>query len=572
MSYIPYVSALLIAAGAIGPPAWGQRAVSQSGPPPRVDPCGSGTLHVSLAGVASGEERYEVECADDGSIRARGSSKLALAGLTADYVVTMELDSAIVPHLVTANGTSSTGPLNDTLVLRGAQSTFTRNGQTQEVAASEHAAYAGNNLFWPLVFLLARYDPSLGGRQTVPVFPNLTASLAYQQPDTVVPAGASAGPPRTYHRYALTLGPAPALVWTDDTGRMAGLAVAAVRLLVGDTRDAAYLPALADAAGIPAAARAPDYSASPDAPFTAEEVTVEADGYTLAGTLLVPKHGSAPHPAALTITGSGQQTRDSALPIPGLEDYAPFRQIAETLAARGIAVLRVDDRGVGGSTGAATLVNATSSSFADDVRAQLRFLRSRANIDGDRIALIGHSEGALIAPMVAVSDTAVAALVLMAGTAMRGDSVLREQLEDMLARDTGRTEAEKTEMRAQQRETLRRLGAGDSTPGVGGAAWLREFIVYDPLPTIEKVRQPVLIVQGENDRQVLEHHARKVAAALEAAGNERTELRIFPGLNHLLLPSETGAVSEYGTLSEQSLGTQLLETIADWLVGALRVR
>src|SRR5690606_10195194 len=251
-------------------------------------------------------------------------------------------------------------------------------------------------------------------------------------------------------------------------------------------RDAAYLPALADAAGIPAAARAPDYSAPPDAPFTAEEVTVEADGYTLAGTLLIPRQASGPHPAALTITGSGQQTRDSALPIPGLEDYAPFRQIAETLASRGIAVLRVDDRGVGGSTGAETLANATSSSFADDVRAQLRFLRSRADIDGDRIALIGHSEGALIAPMVAVGDSAVAALVLLAGTALPGDSVLREQLADALARDTTRTEAQKAEMRAQQEETLRRIAAGDSVPGVGGAAWLREFIAYDPLPTIAK--------------------------------------------------------------------------------------
>jgi hypothetical protein len=353
---------------------------------------------------------------------------------------------------------------------------------------------------------------------------------------------------------------------------MAVIAIAAVRLVVADTRDAAYVAALTDAAGIARASRPPDYSVPPDAPFTAEEVTVQANGFTLAGTLLIPKAGRAPYPAALTITGSGQQTRDSAIPIPGLEEYAPFRQIAESLASRGIAVLRVDDRGVGGSTGGETLTEATSSSFADDVRAQLRFLRARTDVDGARIALIGHSEGALIAPMVAADDSAVAALVLMAGTATRGDSVLREQMEDALARDTTLTDAQKVEARERHRETIRQIAAGESVPGVSGAVWLREFIAYDPLEVLRGVRQPVLIVQGEHDRQVLAHHAHAIAAALEAAGNGRTELRLFPRLNHLLLPSETGAVAEYGALPEQSLGDGLLETIADWLAGVLSAR
>jgi alpha-beta hydrolase superfamily lysophospholipase len=545
--------------------------MSQPSPPPRVNPCGTGTLSISLAGAPSGEEQYEVLCRESGVILARGTSKISLGGLTADYVVTMELDSAAVPHLVTAKGTSSTGPLDDSLVLRGAQSTFTRGGQTQPVAARDSVSYVGNNLFWPLALVLARYDPE-GGAQQIPIFPTLTATLAYQQPDTVLPASAAAGPPRTFHRYALTLGPTPIVIWSDDAGRMAMIAVSAVRLLVTDVRDAAYAPALADAAGLSRAARAPDYSAPANAPFTAEEVTVEANGYTLAGTLLIPKGGSAPYPAALTITGSGQQTRDSALPIPGLEEYAPFRQIAESLAARGIAVLRVDDRGIGGSTGAATLSDATSSSFAEDVRAQLRFLRRRPDIDGARIALIGHSEGALIAPMVAATDSTVAALVLMAGTSTPGDSVLREQLEDMLARDSTLTDSQKTEARERQRETLRRIAEGENVPGVSGAAWLREFMASDPLEVIGRVDQPVLIIQGGHDRQVLEHHAHSIAAALEAAGNQRAELRVFPRLNHLLLPSETGAFSEYGSLSEQAVGEDLLDTIADWLVKVLAVR
>src|SRR5437660_317173 len=117
-----------------------------------------------------------------------------------------------------------------------------------------------------------------------------------------------------------------------------------------------------------------DYSAPPHAPFTAEEVTINAKGYTLAGTLLIPKNARRPLPAVITITGSGQQTRDEPLPFPNLGAYKPMRQIAEALAARGIAALRVDDRGVGSSGGRDTLLTATTSSFADDVRTEVTYL------------------------------------------------------------------------------------------------------------------------------------------------------------------------------------------------------
>src|SRR5262249_8696712 len=124
-----------------------------------------------------------------------------------------------------------------------------------------------------------------------------------------------------------------------------------------------------------------DYTAPPSAPFTAEEVTVEAKGFTLAGTLFIPKKRKPPLPVAVPITGWGQQTRDECLPLPGLEKYRPFRQVAEALASRGIAVLRVDDRGVGESKGRETLNVSTTANFADDVRAQVDFLRERRDLD-----------------------------------------------------------------------------------------------------------------------------------------------------------------------------------------------
>lgn len=556
---------------ALGASAEAQDPVN-AGRPPSVNPCGQGTLTVTIGGAASGEERYNVECAADGSMRARGTSKLSFGGMSADYETAMELSPGAIPSRVTAVGTSSSGALNDTLVLQGAATTLTRNGAVQPIAAAEGAAYVGNNLFWPLVFVLARHDPMKEGAQRIPIFPTMTASVAYAGADTVSASGTTTEPARVYHRYSLTIGPASAVAWTDDRGRMAAIVVAAARLLVSDTRDAAYIAGLATAAGAGSALglRPPDYSAPADAPFTAHEVTVPANGYTLAGTLLLPKGGSEPFPAALTITGSGQQTRDSAIPIPGLERYAPFREIAERLAARGIAVLRVDDRGVGGSTGASTLATATSSSFADDVRAQLRFLRSRDDIDGARIALIGHSEGALIAPMVASGDSTVAAVVLMAGGATTGDSVLFEQMEEALARDTTLSEADKAAARQQQRDMLRRLAAGEPVPELSGGAWFREYVTTDPAPLLAQVRQPVLVLHGEHDRQLLVRHARRIADVLERSGNADVTLRIFPTLNHLFLPSATGAFSEYGSLESQTLPDDVLTALADWLSARLR--
>src|SRR5262249_29694297 len=212
-----------------------------------------------------------------------------------------------------------------------------------------------------------------------------------------------------------------------------------------------------------ATATAPiDYSAPAGAPFTAEEVTVQAKGFTLAGTLLLPKTTRRPLPAVIMITGSAQQTRDDPIPLPGLKEYKPFRQIAESLAAAGIAVLRVDDRGVGGSTGRDTLAQATTSSFADDTRAQVAYLRTRSEIDPARIALVGHSEGGIIGPMVAASDPRIAAIVLMAGPARRGYEITMSQVKAALD-GLKMTEEEKNQKIAEQRQVMDTVINGGDT-------------------------------------------------------------------------------------------------------------
>jgi dienelactone hydrolase len=335
------------------------------------------------------------------------------------------------------------------------------------------------------------------------------------------------------------------------------------------------LSVLVEAAAFAQQSSGVDYSAPAGAPFTAEEVTVKAKEWTLAGTLLVPKTGARPFPAVITITGSGQQTRDEPLPLPGLEKYGLMRQVAETLASRGIAVLRVDDRGVGKSTGAGTLMTATISDFADDVRAQVAYLRSRSEIDPKRIALVGHSEGGIIAPMVAAGDTQIAAIVLMAGSGKRGDQISIEQLNDILERDTTIKPEEKDRQRAAQQEMIRAVVTGGDLskyPEQVRLPWVKEFWTYDPLTTIRKVRQPILILQGALDRQITAEQAKMLEQAARDSGNKDVTTHLFQNLNHLFLPAKTGAFSEYSKLETSVVGEDVLKTLGDWLEMRLKAK
>jgi dienelactone hydrolase len=308
--------------------------------------------------------------------------------------------------------------------------------------------------------------------------------------------------------------------------------------------------------------------------FSDEEVVIMRSGYQLAGTLSLPRGSRRPVPAVILITGSGQQTRDEAIPIPGLENYRPFRQIAEHLAARGIAVLRVDDRGMGGSTGKETLAAATTSSFADDVRAEVAYLRGRREIDPNRIALVGHSEGGSMAMMIAATDARIRAVALLAAMGKTGREVNLAQQEEALAQATTLTEERKNELRAEQRRILETVIAGGDTSHLPPQArqflpWFKEFLLFDPQAAMRRVRQPVLILQGELDRQVTADQATLLDRAARESGNRDVTLSVLPGLNHLFLPARTGAWSEYSTLTTTSLSRELLNALGVWLEARL---
>jgi pimeloyl-ACP methyl ester carboxylesterase len=334
----------------------------------------------------------------------------------------------------------------------------------------------------------------------------------------------------------------------------------------------------------------------PQRPFPYRDIEVSvsnaAAGIVLAGTLTVPP-GPGPHPAVVLVTGSGPQDRDEAV-----MGHRPFLVLADHLSRAGIAVLRCDDRGVGGSSG--QFAQATLTDFVADALAAVAFLRAHADIDPKRIGMVGHSEGGVIGPLAATQSTNIAFLVLLAGVGVPMEALLIRQGrdvarvmgagEDSIAHNTefqrrlfqivrnepDHPQAEKllraaiAEEMARMTETQRSaLGLTDTT--VDGqvrtllSPWFRDLIRYDPRPALKQVRCPVLALNGEKDVQVAAaENLDAIRAALLAGGNTRVKTVALPGLNHLFQHCPTGAVAEYSTI-EETISPDALRIISDWI-------
>lgn len=307
-------------------------------------------------------------------------------------------------------------------------------------------------------------------------------------------------------------------------------------------------------------AEKPDYSAPPGAPYTAEDVVIQTPmGHTLAGTITIPKGASARArvPAVVTITGSGSQDRDEAIPL--FKGYRIFREIADTLGRRGIAVLRMDDRGFGGSGGDAA--SSTSADFAQDIQAGLAYLRTRPEIDPAKLALVGHSEGGIIAPKVALAEPQLAGIVLLAGTAYAGRPILTFQLSNAIKNDTSLTPTQRDSALAALPATI--------DAGAAQSPWMRYFLDYDPSVTARKVTTPVLILNGETDLQVTVDHVPLLEKAFKAAGNRDVTAKILPNLNHLFVYDPDGFPGRYVQLPSFAVDKGALGVVADWLAKRL---
>jgi pimeloyl-ACP methyl ester carboxylesterase len=322
-------------------------------------------------------------------------------------------------------------------------------------------------------------------------------------------------------------------------------------------------------------------------PYIEEDVSYanpRAPQVTLAGTLTLPR-GAGPFPVALLICGSGPHDRDEAL-----LGHKPFLVISDYLTRRGIAVLRYDKRGVAKSTGSYAL--ATTSDFASDAEAGIAYLKTRKEINPRRIGLIGHSEGGAIAPMVASRNSDVAWIVLLAGQGLRGDQILYLQ-QSLIATASGVKEqdvakayalnsklytvtaAEKNpaNLSADLQAVLAADEDGSKMSSAQRAAaiqqlsspWLREFLVYDPVPALQNTKCPVLALNGERDLQVPpKQDLSAIHKALQDGGNKDFQTIEITGLNHLFQHSATGAPSEYGNI-EETLAPEVLELLTNWI-------
>ena len=303
-----------------------------------------------------------------------------------------------------------------------------------------------------------------------------------------------------------------------------------------------------------------DYSAPLGASYTAEDVTVPTPmGHTLAGTLTLPRTASATNRVAaiVTISGSGGQDRDETLSSP--PGYRPFRQYADSLGRRGIAVLRMDDRGIGSSTG--SHATATSADFAEDIRAGLAYLRMRQEIDPSRLGLLGHSEGGLIGPLVAVKEPQLRAVVLMAGPSWGGRRILEFQLANIGTADT-------TLKGARRDSALKHIPTRIDSMKASNA-WMGYFIDHDVLAVARQVKPPVLVLNGGTDQQVTPEQAEELAAAIRAGGNRDVTVRVFPDVNHLFIYDPVGFPLGYGRLTRSAVEPVVVGTLVEWLVQRL---
>jgi fermentation-respiration switch protein FrsA (DUF1100 family) len=340
----------------------------------------------------------------------------------------------------------------------------------------------------------------------------------------------------------------------------------------------------------------------PPYPYDEQEVVYQnkKDDLQLAGTLTLPR-SKGPFPAVLLITGSGPQDRNETV-----FDHKPFLVLADHLTRMGIAALRVDDRGIGKSTG--RFSEATSEDFAADALAGVEYLKTRKEIDPRRIGLIGHSEGGLIAPLVAAASTDVAFIVMMAGPGLTGEQILyrqtvlvckaagmsdgliaqnraaQERIFAILKQEKDKVVAEKrileeadafrevtAKARAEATEEQKK-GISIIAAAIEGQAklvvspWFRFFLTYDPRPTLMKVRCPVLAIIGEKDLQVpAEENLAAIRLALKAGGNKDHTVLTLPKLNHLFQTCRTGAISEYAQI-EETIAPAALDTISKWIL------
>ncbi len=327
---------------------------------------------------------------------------------------------------------------------------------------------------------------------------------------------------------------------------------------------------------------------TPPFPYNAEEVGVSSGGIMLAGTFTFPKSGG-PFPALFLITGSGPEDRDETV-----FGHKPFLVLADYLTRAGFAVLRLDDRGTGKSTG--DFRASGMDEFTSDALAAVSWLKQRKDVNGSKIGLVGHSEGGAIAPLAAIRSQDIAFIVLMAGPGVPFDQLMNRQSADLLRAEGAPEDAiaangvllqhvfrivREEPDRAKATERLNQLAAETKAKSPELAAMLqkqagsmilpefRSLLAYNAAETLPKVRCPVLAIDGSKDLQVAAaENLAGIATALAAGQNPDFAVQELPGLNHLFQTAKTGSPAEY-SVTEETISPRALVVVRDWLLAHL---
>lgn len=327
-------------------------------------------------------------------------------------------------------------------------------------------------------------------------------------------------------------------------------------------------------------------------PYHSEDITFknEKANITLAGTLTLP-NTSGKFPAVVLISGSGPQDRNSEI-----LGHKPFLLWADYLTRNGIAVLRFDDRGFAKSEG--SFSTATSYDFATDVASAVEYLKTRKEINSKQIGLIGHSEGGAIAPLVVASHPKdIDFIVLLAGSAIQGDQLLLLQ-QQLIARQSGASEEDiqqnfkkhtqifelmnviqdEVQLKTELSQIISDYTSDDDIPqgmtkeevvqgqlNIYISPWMLNFVRYNPASALEKVKCPVLAINGDKDLQVpSKENLAAIEKALKKGKNKNLTTIEYPNLNHLFQECETGLPTEYSTI-EQTIFPKVLEDVTSWI-------
>ena len=548
----PRTCALLALLAAV---TWSAPALAQTGPPP--EPLDA-TFNVVVRATLLGFERVRVERTATGwTISSIGQLSPPLDILNRRFE--MRYDSEWRPLELSIDATVKGQPYSLQTTFRGSSATSeVRQGSertTQTAAVSAETVALPNNFFAAYEALTRRLAGLAAGAE-LPVYVaplgEMIARLNSFSDDQIQTA-VNVIDVRRYQVTFLDPGqPFEAEIWADADHRLLRVSVPAASL------DVARQDVMSAGSRLLTERHPGD-----------EEVRVAASGFSLAATITKPvgqaPPAASPWPAVLLVPGSASVDRDEdvfGIPI--------FGQIAGALADAGFLVARYDKRGVGQSGGRAE--SAALEDYADDVRTMVKYLDRRPDVDQERIVAAGHSEGGWVALLAASKENKLAGLALIATPGIVGAELVLEQQQRALDRTVDSLVERHAQMNLQRKihqAVISGQGWDDIPAGLRRQAdtpWFRSFLTFDPADAMRKVRQPVIIVQGDLDRQVPSYHADQLVELARARNRDVSADAVFlDGINHLLVSATTGEVDEYARLAGETVSPELVSAIIDWL-------